>query len=190
VFTHDDRLPGAVRRLQIAATVLQVNRREQSQVAIVTVSDAATRMLDDARALMNDDHVAITLARKIVPGFCRMAIDATCVDMIRAKRLEAGDRHDDVDELLDAHPKLYARMALALFDDSNRTNDVLHRLNAFGAWAATAFTACNAGAHVGSAGQLEMVPRWCRSFSVLSVLYPGLDLGKKFHEDHTFPSPA
>ena len=26
-----------------------------------------------------------------------------------------------------------------------------------------------------------------RTFSVLSVLYPGLDLGKKFHEDHVFP---
>lgn len=26
-----------------------------------------------------------------------------------------------------------------------------------------------------------------RAFSVLSVLYPGLDLGKKFHEDHIFP---
>lgn len=26
-----------------------------------------------------------------------------------------------------------------------------------------------------------------RTFSVLSVLYPGLDLGKKFHEDHIFP---
>lgn len=26
-----------------------------------------------------------------------------------------------------------------------------------------------------------------RTFSVLSALYPGLDLGKKFHEDHIFP---
>ena len=26
-----------------------------------------------------------------------------------------------------------------------------------------------------------------RTFSVLSVLYPGLDLSKKFHEDHIFP---
>lgn len=26
-----------------------------------------------------------------------------------------------------------------------------------------------------------------RTFAVLSVLYPGLDLGKKFHEDHIFP---
>lgn len=26
-----------------------------------------------------------------------------------------------------------------------------------------------------------------RTFAVLSVLYPGLDLGKKFHEDHVFP---
>lgn len=26
-----------------------------------------------------------------------------------------------------------------------------------------------------------------RTFSVLSILYPGLDLGKKFHEDHIFP---
>jgi hypothetical protein len=26
-----------------------------------------------------------------------------------------------------------------------------------------------------------------RTFSVLSVLYPGLDLGKQFHEDHIFP---
>lgn len=27
-----------------------------------------------------------------------------------------------------------------------------------------------------------------RTFSVLSVLYPGLDLSKKFHEDHIFPT--
>jgi hypothetical protein len=29
-----------------------------------------------------------------------------------------------------------------------------------------------------------------RTFSVLSILYPGLDLSKKFHEDHIFPRSA
>jgi len=34
---------------------------------------------------------------------------------------------------------------------------------------------------------LNLKYRGQRTFSVLSVLYPGLDLGKKFHEDHIFP---
>ena len=34
VFTHDDRLPEAVRRLGIAATVIEVTRREGSAVEV------------------------------------------------------------------------------------------------------------------------------------------------------------
>jgi rRNA-processing protein FCF1 len=51
VFTHDDRLPEAVRRLDIDATVIEVTRREGSLVDTRRSKDPVSRYLDDAFAL-------------------------------------------------------------------------------------------------------------------------------------------
>jgi recombinational DNA repair ATPase RecF len=150
VFTHDDRLPAAIRHLQLPANILEVTRREGSVVDVVTAEDPARRHLRDAQALIKDQHVDSSVAGRVIPGLCRLAVDAACVDRIRAARLAQGAAHADVEDLIEANPKLYPRMALALFDDPDRTSEVLPRLNRWGSWAASTFKACNSGAHAGS----------------------------------------
>src|SRR5690606_2206423 len=51
VFTHDDRLPEAVRRLGLPATVLGVTRRVRSVVEVHESADPVLGYLDDARAV-------------------------------------------------------------------------------------------------------------------------------------------
>ena len=58
VFTHDDRLPAALRQLQLPARVLAVTRRERSLVTVRPVTDPVKRYLEDARAMAKTDVVA------------------------------------------------------------------------------------------------------------------------------------
>lgn len=51
VFTRDDRLPAALRQLQLPATVLAVTRRERSVVTVRAVSERASHSLQDMVAL-------------------------------------------------------------------------------------------------------------------------------------------
>ena len=51
VFTHDERLPAAARRLRIEHRLLAVTRRENSQVQCEPVQEPVQRHLSDARAV-------------------------------------------------------------------------------------------------------------------------------------------
>ncbi|MGE0816169.1 MAG: AAA family ATPase [Vicinamibacterales bacterium] len=155
VFSHDDRLPEAVRRLGLPARILRVTRRANSVVEIQEALDPVHGYLDDARAVLKTDDLRSDVKARVVPGFCRMALEAACVAAIRDKRLRGGASHQALDDLLAEHVKLYPLAALALFDDAAKTNEVLPRLNRMGGWAGTAFKACNQGAHESFEGDLE-----------------------------------
>jgi hypothetical protein len=85
VFTHDDRLPDALRRLQIQARILEVTRRINSTVEFRNALDPTERALDDARALARTTELPDQVARRVVPGFCRLAIEARCADIVRRR---------------------------------------------------------------------------------------------------------
>jgi hypothetical protein len=128
VFTHDDRLPEAVRRLDVRATVIEVTRREASVVDLREAQDPVARYLDDAMALATTDNLPREAARRVVPGLCRDAVEAACMESVRRRRLGKGQRHADVEAaLLDAQ-KLTTFAALALFDDAERAGEVLNRI--------------------------------------------------------------
>jgi energy-coupling factor transporter ATP-binding protein EcfA2 len=146
VLTHDDRLPEAVRRLEIAATVIEVTRRDRSVVELRAVLDPVTRYLEDAFALAKTDQLPAVVAERVIPGFCRMALEAACAAVVRRRRLGRGEPHAEVEELL-AGATLKRLAALALFDDGNRGGDVMTRLNRDTPRAADAFRQCNEGAH-------------------------------------------
>jgi len=80
VFTHDDRLPEAVRRLAIPATVIEVTRREGSLVALRRAKDPVSRYIEDAITVAKTDDLPPQAARRVIPGLCRLAIDAACTD--------------------------------------------------------------------------------------------------------------
>jgi hypothetical protein len=156
VFTHDDRLPEAVRRLGIDATIIEVARKEGSIVELRPALDPVERHLEDARALCRTTDLPDEVARRVVPGFCRLAIEAACIQAVRRRRIGRGESYAEVESLLAKATRVTTFAALALFDDDSRGGDVLGRINSqFGGRSGTAFKAASAGAHQGYGGDLR-----------------------------------
>lgn len=147
VFTHDDRLPEAVRRLGITARVVEVARGAESRVNVRETAAPWRRYLDDARALASSEATPELIRKRAVPGFCRMALEAAAVDMFRAAALGKGISHAAVDDALREATKLMPVLSLALFGTASRAGEVYSRLNRHGGWAADAVRACNEGSH-------------------------------------------
>ena len=159
VFTHDDRLPEAVRRLNIKATVVEVTRKEGSIVATRTSKDPVSRYLEDAFTLAKTSDLPQEVARRVVPGLCRQAIEAACMETIRRRRIGRGEPHADVEDLLASATGTKSLVALALFDDKERAGDVLPRLNKESKASADTFRAVNEGSHTAIPGDILDVVR-------------------------------
>jgi recombinational DNA repair ATPase RecF len=147
VFTHDERLPEAVRRLEINATMLSLTRRPKSVVEVRTSLDPVRAHIEDALALVHTTELPKDIMQRLVPGFCRSALESSFIRLVRRRRLIAGQSHTDVEEELKNAGKLTPLAALALFDDKDRGGDVMKRLNQFGGWAGDVFRQCKDGAH-------------------------------------------
>ncbi|MFC7547994.1 AAA family ATPase [Plantactinospora sp. GCM10030261] len=114
VFTHDDRLPEAIRRLDIEADVREVTRRQGSIVEIRKVCDPADRYLDDARALVAAD-IADEAKYLMVAGFCRSAIESVSMDRYRAAEHRRGTPYQQIQEGLSRAHTVKDRLSLGLF---------------------------------------------------------------------------
>lgn len=160
VFTHDDRLPEAIRRLEIRATILGVTRREGSVVEVRTEADPVWRAIADARTLASTDELPLEIARRTIPGFCRLAIEAACWEVVRRRRLLRGDSFVKVEQSIAEAKTLTQLVSLALYDEKDRGADVLPRINRdFGPEQGDAFKASNTGPHEGYAGDLKLLPQ-------------------------------
>lgn len=160
VFTHDDRLPEAVRRLMLPASILEVTRRPGSVVEVRPGLDPAGRAFDDALALVKDPNVPDVIARRVVAGLCRLAIEATFSELVRRRRLGRGDSHADVEDALLGATTLNKKAALALFDDPERTGDVYGALGHLRSrHPVDTYKAVNKGAHGGYPGDLDTLIR-------------------------------
>jgi energy-coupling factor transporter ATP-binding protein EcfA2 len=150
VFTHDDRLPEAVRRLSIEATVIEVTRREGSVVELRAAHDPVGRYIADAQALARTDNLPPEAARRVIPGLCREALEAACMEAVRRRRFKTGESRPAVEALLvERGRKLMPLAALAIFDDPDRAGDVMARINKeVSRSAADAFKTCNEGPHL------------------------------------------
>jgi hypothetical protein len=149
VFTHDDRLPEAIRRLDIAAHVLEVTRRPGSVVEVRPGLDPVERQLKEAGALCRDEALPRNVAERIVPGLCRLAVEAAFTEAIRRRQLRRGRRHADVEADIEAADKLTKRAALAIFGNASDGAGVLRTVNGWDRRAADAYQAVNKGAHAG-----------------------------------------
>ncbi len=158
VFTHDDRLPEAVRRLGIDARILEVTRQPGSVVSVVEALDPVDRHISDAWVIARDEGLPAEVAARLVPGFCRGAVEAACTEVVRRRRLGRGENHTAVEQLL-LGLTTKQRAALALYDDQSRAGNVYAGLNRFGRWAGDAFRAANEGAHGEYAGDLPKLIR-------------------------------
>lgn len=158
VFTHDTRLGEAVRRLQIDARVLEVARHPDSKVEIRDVLDPIQRQIEDARALLHsDEKLGRTLIDRIVPVFCRGAIEAACKRSIQRRRLGRGERHEDVEDLVRGL-STNDLIALALFDDAGRGAQVLAALgNRVGSRETDSYKRIKDGTHGSVGADRELV---------------------------------
>ena len=118
VFTHDDRLPEAVRRLDIAAEIVEVTRRDASVVDLRRALDPVGRYLEDALAVAGTADLPSSAAARVVPGLCRLGLEAACMEVVRRRRLGRGEPHGEVERALADAGGLLPLAALALFDDA------------------------------------------------------------------------
>jgi recombinational DNA repair ATPase RecF len=148
VFTHDERLPDACRRLRIDARVLEVSRGPHSEVTVRYKPDPAKNYLDDAFAVLKTEDYPVEARRRVVPGLCRNAVEAACIDATRRRLLNDGVSFDTIEARIDEAGKLLPRLALAMFGDADRAGDVLGALNSkYGSWAGDCAKALGKGAH-------------------------------------------
>jgi recombinational DNA repair ATPase RecF len=155
IFTHDDRLPEAVRRLCIPAHILEVTRRTGSVVEIRPALTPVERPLKDAGSLCADEHLPENVAAQVVPGLCRMAVEAAFTEAIWRRQLRAGKRHTEIEAEIEAAGRLTKRAALAIFGDVSKGSEVLRCLNAWHRTDADTYQALNKGTHDGHHGSLR-----------------------------------
>ena len=157
VFTHDDRLSSAIRRLQMPATILSVTRRPDSQVELKKSLDPIHGAIEDARAVELSRGLPDEVRRRVVPGLCRQAIEAACLESGRRRLLAGGLRLDECEETWAAADKLLPRVAIGLFGDPDRASDVYGTLNnKFGRTAGDTVRDCNAMTHTGAGAGTDL----------------------------------
>jgi hypothetical protein len=123
-------------------------RKDRSAVEIRRVKGPVSMLLDDARAIARTEAMPDAIKLRLVPNFCRSAVEAACHEVVRARRLLRGDAHADVEDLLVKAGRLRNLMALALFDDVEKGGDVETRLGSERKAAhKQTFRACLEGAH-------------------------------------------
>lgn len=150
VFTHDDRLPESLRRLRIPVHVVEVTRRANSVVECRTVSDPIQQYLNDARAVVRTEGLPAGVPERVVPGFCRLAVEAACTETVRRRRIGRGEAHSEVETTVAAATTLLEKLSLGLFDETGRAGEVMQRVQArWGRSAADAVGMANRGSHAG-----------------------------------------
>lgn len=156
VFTHDDRLPASLRRLNLAHTVLEVTRRPGSQVEVRRSIDPVNQYFLDARAVAKDENLPDGVASRVVPGFCRSAVEAACMEAVRRRRIGRGDPHVAVERELASATTTTTLASLALFDDADSGGRVLGEINSrWGRSAGDVLRDVQSGVHKGFSGSLQ-----------------------------------
>lgn len=125
VFSHDDRLPAALRRTNASARIYEVVRGPHSQVSISTAEDPTTRYLSDADALCKDAKIPDETLRRTLPGLLRMAIEAAARDRFYARRLTRGSSLDDVENTWNGAHGTSQRVSLAIHNEIKPLDDWL-----------------------------------------------------------------
>jgi hypothetical protein len=117
VFSHDDRLPAALRRMNASARIYEVVRGPHSEVSVSTAEDPTMRYLGDADALCKDPKVPGETLRRTLPGLLRMALEAAARDRFYARRLTRGDSLGTVEATWNDAHGTSQRLSLAIHDE-------------------------------------------------------------------------
>lgn len=154
VFTHDERLADAVRRMRLRARIVRVDRRGNSRVELHECPSPARAHINDAKAVCRSE-VSQELKRRVVPVFCRSALEAAAVERFTRAELRNGSAAHEVGAKLDAAKTAMQTLALGLFGDSERSGEVFRHLNAKSRSYTDCLKKCQEGAHDVGANDLE-----------------------------------
>ncbi|SDK19954.1 AAA domain-containing protein [Actinopolyspora mzabensis] len=146
VLSHDDRLPESARRTGVDARILHVTRGSGSTVDITESHHPAQRHVADARTIAHDEQLDNDVKADVLPGLCRMAVEAAARDIFLARRFSRGaDRATTEDEWNRTH-KTRQCVALALYDarEADLTSWQYSK-----SWRNRTLTICGAGTHEG-----------------------------------------
>ncbi len=157
VFTHDTRLRHAVRQMQVDARVIEVTRDANSHVVCKRSGGPVWQNLDDARAFLNTEGIAQQTKERVVPFFCRQAIEAACLEGVWRRHAAAGIDGTETEEAVRRALTLDGKLAFFLRDDPTLAGEAVDAVvSEFGPNAGEVVRDCNSGAH---AGALSMEPR-------------------------------
>lgn len=160
VFTHDARLPEALRRMQIPARIVEVKRAERSVVTLRDTRSRPAQFLSDAWQVAKDRHnYGPRVAPNVVPGLCRGAVEAHLQSKAWEMLLRSGRTQVEVEEEIADSKNVHSLAALAFFGDSNRGGDVYSYLNNKVDRGTDTFKILKDGAHGGFKGDVEMLIR-------------------------------
>jgi recombinational DNA repair ATPase RecF len=157
VFTHDNRLASAIKDLGIPATVLEVTRQPKSQVSVRECLDASSQAIKDARALNKDQDIPLEVAERVIPGLCRMAVEAAFTSAYWRAALRKGRSRTDIEESLEPNGKrvnLRGIAQLALFGEATDASVAGYLNKQWGSGHGNTYQALNKGAHDRYAGDL------------------------------------
>ncbi|MFD8809913.1 AAA family ATPase [Streptomyces sp. NPDC059627] len=148
VFTHDTRLPQALKYLRLPATVLNVDRREHSAVRVRSGDDPVKQALYDAKALTKTRDLPGDVVARVLPGLCRTALEAAFLESARRRLLGAGLPHAEIEQCIAKAHKLTELASLALYGEADRVGEAMTDLTrAYGSQATDHIRWCNKGAH-------------------------------------------
>ena len=167
VFTHDDRLPEAIRRLRLDATMLHVDRRALSTVDVQVSRTPVQRYLDGARGYAKPDRLPAEVQARVVPMFCRSAVEAAAATIVRRRAVEHGTSLDAADEQIEEARTLRETLALVLFGEPGRQGEVATEVRKrYGTASAALVSELNRGSHgaVLDPATLKRLPESTREF--------------------------
>lgn len=117
VFSHDDRLPAAIRNRSVPAQLLDVTREAESVVTVKANDLPAHRYIDDATAVVLDSGLDDVIKSKAAPGLFRMAVEAAAQHKFFTDRAQIGAHHDESETTWSAANTTQKRVALAINTD-------------------------------------------------------------------------
>ena len=160
VFTHDARLPEAFERLSLPHAKRRVTRGLGSAVVVSPLIGPWEQRLKDARDVTQTPDLPAHISGRVVPGFCRQALEAVCLDVLRRHWLARGDAFAEVEKRL-ARPGLRELLSLLFFGDAHKHQGLDARLRKLKVQGAVEiYLDCQSGAHEGFTGDLvDMVDR-------------------------------
>ncbi|OPX10579.1 hypothetical protein B1964_23455 [Gordonia sp. i37] len=118
VFSHDDRLPTAIRNASVPAELLSVKRSAGSVVTVTTNETPAARYVDDAIALIKDDGVSDQVKKKALPGLYRLAVESAAKQVYFSKQARLGVDPETSESTWSEHVRTKPRVALAVYGDA------------------------------------------------------------------------